>query len=97
MVIVVRDGRVELEQPEDMKDFKVVIHGNDPTALAGVGRMAGRDNAWIHFDAVRRLASGHIGPTWEQDFAAMVDFARTRGWIDDERKEIQAHVEWEPT
>jgi hypothetical protein len=59
--------------------------------------MAGRGNAWIHFDAVRRLASGNIGPTWEEDFAAMIAFARTRGWIDDERQEIQAHVEWEPT
>jgi hypothetical protein len=95
VVIVVRDGHVVLEQPDDMTAFKVVIHGGDPTALAGVGRMAGRDNAWIHFDAVRRLASGNGSATWEQDFSGMIDFARKRGWIDDERQEIQAHVEWE--
>jgi hypothetical protein len=94
VVIVVRDGRVELERPEDLEGFKVVVHGNDATALAEVGRLIGRDNAWIHMDAVRRLASGHVGPGWEGEFQGMIEFARTRGWIDDDRREIQAHVEW---
>jgi hypothetical protein len=95
MVIVVRGGRVQLEQADDMQGFKVVVHGGDPTALAEVGRLAGRDNAWIHMDAVRRLASGQVDAGWEDGFKAMIDFARTRGWIDDDRREIQAHVEWE--
>ena len=93
-MIVVEGGRVALEEAADLAGFKVVVRGGDPTALAEVGRLIGRDYAWIHMDAVRRLASGQVGPSWEHDFVAMIDFARTRGWIDDERCEIQAHVEF---
>ena len=59
---------------------------------AGVGRSEG-DEVLMDVDAVRRLASG-AGPSWEADFAAMLEFARGKSWLTDDGQAIRAHVEW---
>jgi hypothetical protein len=84
---------VVLEEPEDCTAFSVRARGRVGAALeaAGVGRMDG-DEALIEVDAVRRLAAGRVGPDWEADFAAMLDFAATKGWMSDEGRSIRAHV-----
>lgn len=62
-------------------------------------------NASVPLDVVRRLADQATGdgavdgdgstrdPDWEARFVAMVDRARTRGWVTDEGA-IRAHIEW---
>jgi len=93
MVIVVRDKEVRLDDPDDFKGFKVVVETGDGSGLFAVGRLAHRDTAWIQADAVRRLAGDAVTPEWESGFAAMLDYAKTKGWLDD-AGDIQAHVEW---
>jgi hypothetical protein len=51
------------------------------------------DEALVDVDAVRRLAVGRVGPGWEGDFAAMLDYAATKGWIADDGRAIRAHIE----
>jgi len=91
---------VTLLEPEDCARFDVMVRGaRDAVALdraltsADVGRTDG-DEALITVAAVRRLASGAVGATWDGDFGAMLDFARSRGWITDDGHAIRAHVEW---
>ena len=93
MVIVVRDNTVRLDEPGDFKGFKVVVEQGDGSGLFAVGRLAHRDTAWITVDAVRRLAGNAVTPEWESGFTAMLDYAKTKGWLDDSG-DIQAHVEW---
>jgi len=93
MVIVVRDQDVRLDDPGDFKGFKVVVESGDGSGLFAVGRLAHRDTAWIQAEAVRRLAGDDATPDWETGFAAMLDYAKTKGWLDD-AGDIQAHVEW---
>ena len=88
---------VALEDPEDCKAFAVRARGDRAglgTALeaAGVGRMDG-DEALVAVDAVRRMADGRVGPGWEGDFAAMLDYAESKGWIADDGRSIRAHIE----
>ena len=88
---------VELAHPEDCKAFSVRVSGDragldDALQRNGVGRMDG-DEALVAVDAVRRLAAGRVGPGWEGDFAAMLEYAGTKGWIADEGRSIRAHVE----
>ena len=88
---------VVLEDPEDCKAFSVRLRGDRSqvgAALegAGVGRMDG-DEALITVDAVRRMAAGKVGASWEGDFAAMLEYAGTKGWIADGGRSIRAHVE----
>lgn len=91
---------VTLEEPEDAKRFHVaVVGGSDIGTVYGalVDAAAGRldgDDAWIAVDAVRRMASGRVGPTWDDDFAGMFEFARGMGRLDEAGHAIRAHVEW---
>lgn len=94
-----------LEEPEDTSRFSVAVHGGTGPADqalvfgalvdAAAGRLDGAD-AWITVDAVRRMATGRVGPTWDDDLAGMVEYARTKGWLDEAAHAIRAHVEWSP-
>jgi hypothetical protein len=91
---------VSLVEPDDCTRFDVVVHGPADRggldrALSGssVGRTLG-DDALVTVDAVRRLAAGSVTDGWEANFAAMLDYARSRGWLTDDGQEIEAHVEW---
>ena len=59
-----------------------------------VGKVDGDGEAMVRVDAVRRLAAGSVGATWDDDFAAMLDYARSKGWLSDDGASIRAHVEW---
>ena len=88
---------VALDDPDDCTAFSVRVRGDravlgDALAAAGAGRVDG-DEALIEVAVVRRLAEGRVGPGWEGDFAAMLDYAATKGWIADEGRSIRAHVE----
>jgi hypothetical protein len=91
---------VSLEESADTKQFHVAVVGGSDAGLvygalvdAAAGRLEGED-AWIAVDAVRRMASGRVGPEWDDDFAAMLEFARGKGWLDEAGHAIKAHVEW---
>jgi hypothetical protein len=91
---------IQLLDPDDCKRFHVAARGGDVEALGAVlpahdlGQMLPGGDVLIEVDAVRRLAAGRVPDGWETDFSAMVDYAKTKGWFDEERRAIQAHVEW---
>jgi hypothetical protein len=35
-----------------------------------------------------------VGDGWPARFAAMLDFARDKGWLSSDGEAIRAHVEW---
>ena len=87
-------GTTTLEEAEDCTRFHVELIGSDdelaPT-LGDVGRVDG-ENVWVSPSAVRRLAAGKVGDNWEGEFAGMVGYATSKGWIDDAGA-IRAHIE----
>lgn len=97
MVIVIEDGGVHMDDPSDFKGFKVVVkEGEDPSAIEAVGSLADDGAAWIAVDAVRNLAGAAATvPGWEDDFAAMLAYARTKGWLNEAGTAIRAHIEHE--
>lgn len=90
----------QLLEPEDCKRFHITARRGGVEALGAVlpahdlGQLLPSGDALIRLDAVRRLASGRVPDGWEEDFAAMVGYARSKGWFDEEHQAIQAHVEW---
>jgi hypothetical protein len=93
---------VTLDAPDDTRRFHVAVTGGTDAAMvfgalvdAAAGRLEG-DDAWISVDAIRRLAAGRVDPTWDAAFATMLDYARTKGWVDETAHAIRAHVEWAP-
>jgi hypothetical protein len=90
---------IELVEPEDCKRFHVAARGGDRDALeaalsgAGVGRLLPSGDAMIDTQAVHGLARGRVPVGWGDDFAAMLEYAKSKGWLDDGGA-IQAHVVW---
>jgi hypothetical protein len=85
-----------LVDAEDLTGFVVVLEGDvDPgaEALAAGGVLGLGDHVWVRTDALRRLAGPMVTPEWDEGFAAMLDYARTRGWVDDELGAVRGHVE----
>ena len=95
--------RVSLDEPDDTSRFHVAVQGGSRGADealvfgalvdAAAGRLEG-DDAWITVDAVRRMAAGRVGPSWDDELARMLDYARGQGWLDEQAHAIRAHVEW---
>ena len=88
-----------LDDPEDLTRFAVVLDGGadpSPEALAAGGVLGFGDHAWVRTDALRRLAGPIATPEWEDAFAAMLEHARSRGWVDDAHGAVRGHVERRP-
>jgi hypothetical protein len=85
-----------LVDPEDMTGFAVVLEAEaepEAEALAASGIVGLGTHAWVRTDVLRRLAGPAATPAWEDSFATMLDFARARGWVDDELGAVRGHVE----
>ena len=89
-------AQARLVEADDFKAFKVVLRGGGPSVadrLATVGVARLDEHAWIRIDALRGLAGAAATPEWEESLGGMLEFARSRGWVDDEVGAIRAHVE----
>jgi hypothetical protein len=92
---------VSLEEPENCKQFHVVVAGVGDDALvatalegAGVGRASpNAGHVYVNVDAVRSMAGGRVDDTWADDFAGMLGYASSKGWLDDTGSAIEAHIE----
>jgi hypothetical protein len=51
-------------------------------------------NAWISEAYLRRIPEVHNDDNWPRSLSAMIELARPYGWVDEERKVIEAHMEW---
>ena len=94
------NSSIELVEPEDCKRFHVAARGGDAEALGAalaaenVGRLLPSGEAMIETQAVMRMAQGRVPEGWEDEFAAMLKYAESKGWLDETGAAIQAHVEW---
>lgn len=90
---------IELAEPEDCKRFSVVVSGGDTEALGAaltgqeIGRLLPSGDVMVDIGAVRRMAEGRVPTGWDDDFTGMLEYARSKGWLDETGTSIQAHVE----
>lgn len=99
ITVDVESGQLALEEPEVLTQFHVTASGGDLDAVIAALGAHGRaadvdDHVLVAIDSVRAWAAGRVDDGWEQGFAKMLDFARSKGWLDDAEDHIQAHVEW---
>jgi hypothetical protein len=90
-----KDCPLTLEEPEDFARFHVEVVGLEASELRtqvkrrGVGRIIDEDHVAVAITTIKSLA-GQRSPSWERSFDAMIDYARSKGWLSDEYH-IQAH------
>jgi len=100
-VKVSADGSVSLEDPGNLRAFKVVVEGsadkidNARRALMGLADVSDKDTAWVFEAGLRKRPEVAHDAAWQQSLGGMIDKARPHGWIDDARKAIKAHIEWQ--
>lgn len=92
---------VTLEDRDNFRAFKLVVTGNPAKldtvrkVLAGAAELPDDKTAWISEAALRRWEGVVQDPAWQQNLSAMIEKAKPHGWIDEERKAIKAHIEWQ--
>jgi hypothetical protein len=103
MVITVTTGArptVTLDEPGDFTRFHVSVPGGrdrsrlaDAITVSGAGETDG-DDGWVRVAWLRTAVAEAASPGWEEGFAAMLGYARRKGWLDDAGASVRAHVEW---
>jgi hypothetical protein len=96
-----RGGRAQarLLEPNDFGSFRVVLvetGGSLEEALRGAGIAKLDEHAWVRIEALRDLAGDAATPEWEASLAGMLEYARERGWVDDELEAVRGHVARRP-
>lgn len=98
IVLTGEPSGITLEHPDDFRAFAVTA----PRALADdlathvqpVGRYDG-EHVWVDRQALVGLAGPRAEEAaWQEGLAAMVDFARDKGFLSEDGTAIRAHVEW---
>jgi hypothetical protein len=91
---------VRLEEPDDCTRFHVALRGlsqervQEILAREDLGRMDGREIAWIKIAWLRQHAQGRVQPDWSERFAAMLKYAERKGWLSDDKQSVSGHCEW---
>ena len=92
MYVLVDDGRVSIHDVDNLKDFHVEVSADiseteldELLRLQDYGYVSG-GSAFISVARVRESATDVDG------VAAMVDYAQSKGWVDDDGEALQAHV-----
>ena len=87
-----------LREEFDLKRFSVRVGADCPDETvtnwlteAGAGHRTGEDVA-INLQWLRQCTAERT-PEWQQGFEQMLDYASTKGWMDDARTVVMAHVE----
>jgi hypothetical protein len=99
-VKVSADSQVSLEDRDNFRAFKLVIEGGKQKldsalkALSGTAELLNSTHVWIFEQELRKHPTVASDAAWQQNLGAMIEKARSHGWIDDQKKAIKAHIEW---
>ena len=90
--------RSEVREASDLKRFSIVVTGDATdeqvaSALAPLARLESSTHAWVSVERLRAACGRDTDADWSRAFTAMVDFAASKGWLDDTGTELRAHLE----
>ena len=94
------DGRVSLEDRDNLRAFKLVVEGGPARldqarrALLNTAELPDQTTAWIFEQALRGRPEVAQDAAWQQNLGMMIEKAKPHGWIDEQKKAIKAHIEW---
>jgi hypothetical protein len=99
IIAVTPAGSVELREPDDFKNFKIVVEraGASPDFIAGALKGVAAlepdaKTAWVSQAALRHWQGRAQAPEWLASFDKMVESVRRFGWVRDDGT-VRAHVE----
>ncbi|GAB6904163.1 hypothetical protein [Kineosporia succinea] len=93
MIVRASAEGVVLDDAQNLKALSLVLEGDGARArAAGIGDWTDEAHLAVPAPELVRLA-GELGrdPMWRRDFDAMIDYARSKGWVDDAGR-VRMHV-----
>lgn len=102
MILHVRsDASITLEDPDTFTAFSVKAGSLDlPEILSAFGEDAKADEAegesghlWVSIPRLHRLGAEYGGVDWRKGCDGMIRFAASKGWVDENRQLVRAHIE----
>jgi hypothetical protein len=103
--LTVSPPNIHLQELDELRKLHVSVLGDPEVqgeALERVlqsedlGYTSGTEHIYLSVDALKQRANWAVASAdWREDFAAMVDFAKSRGWTADNGESLQSHVEWQ--
>ena len=97
IIRVDQTGVVRVDEHTVFTDFHVEAPGGfsvpDLAAMMGEGTRPDGDHLWIAESAVRHWLAGLTDADWDESFAGMVSYARSKGWTDEAGTHLRAHIE----
>ncbi len=101
IVALSADGTLTLEAPDTFTAFHLRSPGQPMdwivTTLGPTAKAAHAGHIWLSIQCLHDLGDKHGGPHWRQGCDKMLAYAETKGWLDEERRFVLAHVEQQAT
>jgi hypothetical protein len=84
-----------LVEPGNVKALSVELVGDAPLDLGTFGSVDGDgQHAWLGVKALREAAhEAGVPESWDDDFAKMLEYAETKGWLSTSGTAVRAHIE----
>jgi hypothetical protein len=97
MQIYVNRERSQVRECGDLKRFSVVVEdsANDEEvarALAPLGTLDSSTHAWVSIARLRAACDRDGDAAWREAFDAMIQFAASKGWVDETGLLLRAHL-----
>ncbi|MBW6398753.1 hypothetical protein KPL78_12890 [Roseomonas sp. HJA6] len=87
-----------LTDVDDLRRFSVIMAGSQEglaslaEALHGIVAFEGSEHAWVSVDWLVETSGRSGSAEWRDQFAAMVAYARSKGWMRTDPEAIRGHV-----
>lgn len=101
MILNVTAQALSLEDPQDLKSYKVLLNGSATTGGTLIDahpelRRVDPQHVAIGYETLARLAGALVSDRdWLSNFEGMLEYATSRGWVT-EAGEIVGHIEFLP-
>ncbi|MEJ2862130.1 hypothetical protein [Actinomycetospora flava] len=99
MIVQLSAGSATVAEPDDCTRLHVATSlpadaVGEALLGSGIGRLEAGD-ALLDLETLRdRARAGAQEPDWDEKWAKMIDYARTKGWVTADDAAVRAHVEY---
>lgn len=92
MIVHAEGGHATMTEAEDLKALSLVIYGPRQLAVGQWGTWVDDGHLAVRPAFLVELAgTAAESPAWQDDFRAMIAYATSQGWVDDEGR-VRMHV-----
>ncbi|MEG3587163.1 MAG: hypothetical protein VX353_07730 [Actinomycetota bacterium] len=86
-----------IHEAEALTAFEIrAIDGNAAKAATAIGNgayVADDQHVWVPINWILDNVGEQVAQEWKTGFLNMVDYAKTKDWVNEEETHLQAHIE----